>query len=224
MAVVGLTLAGRVESKTFTQVFHDHALRVTDIFDDLAEALTSSFQHKPQILLVRINSLHAVAQVEIHKLTEKCRALQVIVLYGFGQETIIQSMKCAGVIVRREPVSDADLADLINSMLLVDTGKNTGDPAFGTLIPSRKYNDETLARVARISTNVLCECSRHVAEIITQLASFEQYSHECLNKSSEDAHLHAHLSSVSGSARALFERALEMIAQHEGIELQDAAS
>ena len=224
MAVVGLTLAGRVESKTFTQVFHDHALRVTDIFDDLAEALTSSFQHKPQILLVRINSLHAVAQVEIHKLTEKCRALQVIVLYGFGQETIIQSMKRAGVIVRREPVSDADLADLINSMLLVDTGKNTGDPAFGTLIPSRKYNDETLARVARISTNVLCECSRHVAEIITQLASFEQYSHECLNKSSEDAHLHAHLSSVSGSARALFERALEMIAQHEGIELQDAAS
>ena len=224
MAVVGLTLAGRVESKTFTQVFHDHALRVTDIFDDLAEALTSSFQHKPQILLVRINSLHAVAQVEIHKLTEKCRALQVIVLYGFGQETIIQSMKRAGVIVRREPVSDADLADLINSVLLVDSGKTTGDAAFGALIPPRKYNDETLTRVARISTNVLCECPRHVAEIITQLASFEQYSHECLNKSSEDAHLHAHLSSVSGSARALFERALEMIAQHEGIELQDAAS
>ncbi|MEI7678323.1 MAG: MerR family transcriptional regulator [Betaproteobacteria bacterium] len=223
MAVVGLTLAGRVESKAFTQVFHDHALRVTDIFDDLAEALTSSFQHKPQILLLRINSLHAVAQVEIHKLTEKCRALQVIVLYGFGQETIIQSMKRAGVIVRREPVSDAELADLINSVLLVDTGKTTGDAAFGTLIPPRKFNDETLARVARISTNVLCECPRHVAEIITQLASFEQYSHECLNKSSEDAHLHAYLSSVSGSARALFERALEMIAQHEGIELQDAA-
>ena len=219
MAVVGLTLAGRVESKTFTQVFHYHALRVTDIFDDLAEALTSSFQHKPQILLVRINSLHAVAQVEIHKLTEKCRALQVIVLYGFGQETIIQSMKRAGVIVRREPVSDADLADLINSVLLVDTGKTTGDAAFGALIPPRKYNDETLTRVARISTNVLCECPRQVAEIITQLASFEQYSHDCLNKSSEDAHIHAYLSSVSGSARALFESALEMLAQHEGIDV-----
>jgi hypothetical protein len=53
------------------------------------------------------------------------------------------------------------------------------------------------------------------------LASFEQYSHECLSKSSEDAHLHAYLSSVSGSARALFERALEMVAQHEGIELKE---
>jgi hypothetical protein len=51
------------------------------------------------------------------------------------------------------------------------------------------------------------------------LASFEQYSHDCLNKSSEDAHIHAYLSSVSGSARALFESALEMVAQHEGIDL-----
>lgn len=224
MAVVGLTLAGRVESKAFAQVFHDHALRVTDIFDDLPEALASSFQHRPQILLVRINSLHAVAQVEIHKLTEKSRALQVIVLYGFGQETIIQSMKRAGVIVRREPVSDAELADLIHSVLLVDTGKTGGDTVSGTLIPPRKYCDGTLARVARISTNVLCECPRHVAEIIAQLASFEQYSHECLNKSSEDAHLHAYLSSVSGSARALFERALEMVARHEGIELEENPS
>ena len=49
----------------------------------------------------------------------------------------------------------------------------------------------------------------------------EQYSHECLNKSTEDAHLHAYLSSVSGSARALFESALEMVATHEGIALQE---
>ena len=73
--------------------------------------------------------------------------------------------------------------------------------------------------MAGISTNILCECPRHVAEIIAQLASFEQYSQECLNKSSEDAHLHAYLHSVSGSARALFEHALEKVAQHEGLDL-----
>ena len=32
-------------------------------------------------------------------------------------------------------------------------------------------------------------------------------------------HLHAHLHAISGSARALFERALEMVAQHENIPL-----
>ena len=67
---------------------------------------------------------------------------------------------------------------------------------------------------------MLCECPRHVAEIIAQLVSFEQYSQECLNKSSEDARLHAYLHSVSGSARALFEHALQMLAEHEGLTLQ----
>jgi MerR family transcriptional regulator, light-induced transcriptional regulator len=91
----------------------------------------------------------------------------------------------------------------------------------GSVIPPRKYSESTLNRVANISTNVLCECPRHVAELITQLANFEQYSHDCLNKSEKDAHLHAYLSSVSGSARALFESALEMVANHEGIPLND---
>jgi hypothetical protein len=78
--------------------------------------------------------------------------------------------------------------------------------------------------MAGISTNVLCECPRHVAEIIAQLVSFEQYSQECLNKSTEDARLHAYLHSVSGSARALFEHALQRVAEHEGLVLGSDAS
>lgn len=219
MAIVGLALAGRIESKKFTLSFNNHEIKVTDIFNDVSDALGASFQEPTQILLVKTNSLHAGMEVDIHKLAQNCQALQVIVLYNYGQQNIIESMKHAGMIVRREPISDSDLADLINSVLLVGTDqKNTG-LVVGALIPQRKYSDATLAKVAGISSNVLCECPRHVAEIIAQLASFEQYTHECLNKSSEDAHLHAYLSSVSGSARALFESALEMVAKHEGIEL-----
>ena len=219
MAIVGLALAGRIESKKFTLSFNNHEIKVTDIFNDVSDAVGASFQEPTQILLVKTNSLHAGMEVDIHKLAQNCQALQVIVLYNYGQQNIIESMKHSGMIVRREPISDSDLADLINSVLLVGTDqKNTG-LVVGALIPQRKYSDATLAKVASISSNVLCECPRHVAEIIAQLASFEQYTHECLNKSSEDAHLHAYLSSVSGSARALFESALEMVAKHEGIEL-----
>ena len=219
LAVVGLTLAGRIESKKFTLSFNNQAIRVTDIFNDLPDALGASFQQKPEILLVKVNSLHAGVQVEIHKLAQNCQALQTIVLYNFGQEKIIETLKLSGMLVRREPIPDSELADLINSVLLVDTKQSTSNLTAGTVIPQRKYSDKTLMRVAGISTNVLCECPRHVAEIISQLISFEQYSHDCLNKSSEDAHLHAYLSSVSGSARALFESALEVIAKHEGIDL-----
>ena len=219
MAVVGLTLASRIESKKFTLGFQHHAIQVTDIYNTLSQALESTGQHKPQILLIQCNSLHAGIQVDIHRLAELHGAMQVIVLYSFGQEPIIAAMKRCGMIVRRDPISDADLADLVNSVLLIDPAQSAAGLNPGTLIPQRKFNDLTLMRVSGISTNVLCECPRHVAEIIAQLANFEQYSHDCLNKSSEDAHIHAYLSSVSGSARALFESALEMVAKHEGIDL-----
>jgi len=222
LAVVGVTLAGRIESKKFTLSFNNNAIRVTDIFNDLADALGSEFQQNPEILIVKVNSLHAGVQVDIHKLAQNCQALQVIVLYNFGQEKVIEFLKLSGMLVRREPIPDTELADLINSVLLIDTKQNTSVLTAGTVIPQRKYSDKTLTRVAGISTNVLCECPRHVAEIISQLISFEQYSHDCLNKSSEDAHLHAYLSSVSGSARALFESALEVIAKHEGIDLRES--
>jgi hypothetical protein len=45
-----------------------------------------------------------------------------------------------------------------------------------------------------------------------------------LNRNEEDAHLHAYLRSISGSARSLFENALEKIAAHEGIDLRENAA
>ena len=221
IAVIGLPLAAKIESKKFTFNFNNQVIRITDIFSTLQQALEAKFQKNPQILLIHTNSLHAGVQVDIHRLAQINNALQIIVLYNYGQEPIIESMKHCGMIVRREPISDSDLADLINSVLLINNESSPWNLTTGMLIPPRKYDDIELMRVASISTDVLCECPKHVSEIITQLASFEQYSHECLNKSTEDAHLHAYLSSVSGSARALFESALEMVAKHEGIQLKD---
>ena len=222
IAVIGLPLAAKIESKKFTFSFNNQAIRITDIFSTVQQALTAKFQKNPQILLIHTNSLHAGVQVDIHRLAQINNALQVIVLYNYGQEPIIESMKRCGMMVRREPISDSDLAELIKSVLMVNTESSANILSAGLLIPPRKYDDIELMRVANISTNVLCECPKHVSEIITQLASFEKYSHECLNNSTEDAHLHAYLSSVSGSARALFESALEMVAKHEGIKLREA--
>ena len=222
IAVIGLPLAAKIETKKFTFSFNNQAIRITDIFSTVQQALAAKFQKNPQILLIQTNSLHSGVQVDIHRLAQLNNALQVIVLYNYGQEPIIESMKRCGMIVRREPISDSDLAELIKSVLLISNESSANSLSTGMLIPPRKYDDIELMRVANISTNVLCECPKHVSEIITQLASFEQYSHECLNNSTEDAHLHAYLSSVSGSARALFESALEMVAKHEGIKLREA--
>lgn len=219
LAVVGAGMAGRVESKKFTSHFLSSTIRVTDRFKDLAQAGAAQFHGKPQILLVKVNALHDTIGTEIQALARKQGVLQTVVVYAFAKESVVEAMRVLGVLVRREPVSDYELSDLISSVLVVDAVKSIGAGHSDPVIPARKYSDETLSHVASISTNMLCECPRHVAELIAQLAGFEQYSQECLNKSDEDAHLHAYLHAISGSARALFERALEMVAEHEKIPL-----
>ena len=219
LAVIGAGIADRIGSKKFTRQLQGATLRVTDRFTDLAQACAADFQEKPQILLVRVNTLHDSIRSAIQALVLKQGVVHTVVVYSFAQESVVAAMRAAGILVRREPVSDYELSDLISTALLVDTAKSLGRVHADALIPPRKYSDETLSRVAGISSNMLCECPRHVAELLAQLASFEQYSQECLNKNEEDAHLHAYLHAISGSARALFERGLEMVARHENIAL-----
>lgn len=228
MAVVGLGLAGRIASHKFTLKFSGQALQVSDVFMDLAEARTATLSGRPEVLLIKVNTLHASTRDEIQALASQHGIGQTLVLYNYGPEVVAEALKRAGMTLRREPLSDYELADFVSSALLVDAAQSTGHgrqtisglvPA--AVIPPRQYSDAVLTRVAGISSDVLCECPRHVAELITQLASFEQYSQECVNKHTDDAHLHDYLRAVSGSARALFERALERVATYEGISLKD---
>jgi DNA-binding transcriptional MerR regulator len=222
LAIVGLGMANRIESKKFTLGFRQVSIKVTDVLADLETAKTAQLSKQSQVLLVKVSTLQPTVHATLQALIQKHKFAQTIVIYNFAPESVVQAMKFSGLMVRREPISDSELAELLQSVLFVDSARAQEFGTSGTVISSRKYSDETLARVAGISTNVLCECPRHVAELIAQLASFEEYCQECLNRNADDAHLHAYLRSISGSARSLFENALEKIAQHEGIDLREA--
>jgi DNA-binding transcriptional MerR regulator len=221
LAVVGLSMANRIESVKFASGLQQNRIKVTDALMDLATATSASLSEQSKVLLIKVNTLQTEVHTNIQTLIQKHKFAQTIVIYNFAPEAVVQAMKFSGLIVRREPISDSELFELIQSVLFVDQARAQEFGTTGSVISSRKYSDETLTRVAGISTNVLCECPRHVAELISQLSSFEEYSQECLNKNAKDAHLHAYLRSISGSARTLFENALEKIAQHEGIDLQE---
>ncbi|MGV0958480.1 MAG: MerR family transcriptional regulator [Limnohabitans sp.] len=223
LAVVGLSLANRIESRKFASGLQQHKIKVTDVLTDLVSATQAVFADKPQVLLIKISSLQPHVHSAIQALNLRHKFAQTIVIYNFAPEAVVQAMKFSGVILRREPISDSELAELLLSVLFVDHARAQEFGAISAVIPGRKYSETTLSRVAGISTHILCECPRHVVELISQLASFEEYSQECLNQNADDAHLHAYLRSISGSARALFENALEKIAQHAGFELKEDA-
>ncbi len=99
--VVGLALAARLASEKFKSIFAANSLQVTDIFPDLETAQAALLPGQPQFLLLSVNSLHILAQVDLRRLIDRCKLPQTIVLYRFGQEQVIESMKRSGVVVRR---------------------------------------------------------------------------------------------------------------------------
>lgn len=221
LAVVGMHLANRLASASLAQSLQLHRIQVSAVWPDLAAATSDAQPGSAQVLLIKVNSLTPPVHAAIQTLVRKHHFAQTIVLYHFAAETVVKAMKLSGWMVRREPISDAEVAELLQSVLFVDPARAQEFGIDSAVIRPRQFSEATLSRVAGISSNVLCECPRHVAELISQLASFEEYSQECLNSTAQDAHLHAYLTSISGSARALFENALIKIAAHEGIDLRD---
>ena len=68
---------------------------------------------------------------------------------------------------------------------------------------------------------VACECPHHLADLVSALRAFEDYSADCESRNEADAALHHYLWRCAAQARAVFEDAIEHVAQAEGIALYD---
>ncbi len=219
--VIDHALALRLQGEAWQTRWHGDAPEVRQVFVNLQAAVDAPppvAADAPALLLARLNALHPRSHEQLLEVVDRLRPGRVIVLYNFGAEALVESLRAAGIQVRREPVLDAELAELVRSEVVVEASVAAGGASAGGLIPRRRYSDAQLARVAASPSRVLCECPRHIAELVQQLASFEAYSGECLADSAEDARLHAYLRSVAGSSRALFEHALDLAVRHAGLE------
>nr|MCU0924252.1 MerR family transcriptional regulator [Burkholderiaceae bacterium] len=174
------------------------------------------------VLLVQLNSLQPLAASRVRALAQRLQAKAVVVLYAFGAEAVADALRAAGAAVRREPATGRELAALLGAT----PASTLAAPAAAPLPPvePRRFSDEALAALAELPSSVACECPRHMAEIVMQLAGFERYSAECLSRSPADAALHRHLGEVAGAARTLFERAVERLVAEEGLVLSPSGA
>lgn len=157
------------------------------------------------------------------------RARHTVVVHRFAGAAARRAFEDEGARVQREPLDDEALgAWLATQEARPDARREeTHDPPpppdvrvpAADAVPPRRFDDATLTAIAALPSSVACECPRHVAELLMQLAGFEAYSAACASRGPADAALHAHLHQVAGQARALFESALERVAHHEGLPL-----
>lgn len=216
VVVVGSALAARITSGKWQHLLAGDVLDVRGIFPSLDDALLALPGAGPQadVLLARISALQPGAQAQLESTMAALGVRHAVVLYNFAAEPVVAALRGRGLLLRREPVDDGELAQLLRSITWADAPAQPAAQAPRAAIPPRRYSDEELARIATSPQHMLCECPRHIADIIGQLASFEDYSAHCLNQGEEDAQVHAYLRSVSGSARALFEEALDRVQAH----------
>ncbi len=194
------------------------------VHDDLDQAESAPApENRVDLLLVRLASLQPHAVDRVLALGAALRAGAIFVVYGFGTEASAGSLREAGVTVRREPLAGRELAQWVRDAREAPSpSPRTGEA--GWQVAPRRFDDEALTRLAEMPSPVTCECLRHMAEIVAQLAGFERYSQECTSTGPADAALHRHLSRTAGTARTMFEQALQLVMEDAGLEVRDESA
>jgi hypothetical protein len=146
--------------------------------------------------------------------------INALVVYKFATRASIEQLERAGIICLKGLVTASEVHRACRALPngSVDTAQATPSPAFLVNKP-RRFDNAQLARVATLSGTIACECPNHLAELIINLAAFEQYSSECANRNVEDAQLHAQLNQSAGMARGILEDSLARLIEIEGIQI-----
>ena len=229
VAVVGSGAGYRLQ-RPAVQMRLERAVQVTAAFKRLADVRRGASSARHDALIVFVDGLQASLLPEILAASRALRTRRTAVVHSFAAASVAHAFVAAGVSLLREPADDARLADWLVAIasaradggsaatVVVNTPPDALPLSMASPLP-RRYADATLADFAGLSTTIACECPRHLAEIVMRLSHFEAYSGRCQRLDAADAELHAYLGQVSGTARSLFESALERVAIHEGLVL-----
>ena len=146
--------------------------------------------------------------------------INALVVYKFATRASIEQLERAGIICLKGLVTASEVHRACRS--LPNGGADTTQvvsPLAAIRNQPRRFDNAQLARVATLSGTIACECPNHLAELIINLAAFEQYSSECANRNVEDAQLHAQLNQSAGMARGILEDSLARLIEIEGIQI-----
>jgi MerR family transcriptional regulator, light-induced transcriptional regulator len=234
LVVVGRALSLRLQRPAVAQSLLGVA-QVLRVWDSMESALQDQsvltadllIWHAPELQPAMLEQL----ALQVRQLQQAMQVSHAAIIYRFAASRLQQALRDTQILAIREPADDEALVSW-----LLATQNAIGAPrpqapatqrkAVGALQPyaPRRFDDAALTLVAGLSPSLACECPTHLAQLLMQLASFEQYSAGCVNQSPQDAELHAYLQHTAGTARAMFEAALERVAIHEGLSLPGRAA
>lgn len=233
LVVVGPALANRLK-RLIDRQRGRLSVRWVGVFDSLADAAlaaSSASELGVDLLLWQSAGLQPDAGHQLRLAQEAWQASATAVVYRYSSAAGRAALSSTGVALLQESADEGLLSEWFmglgrKAMAPTRQSREVFDPrqlsAQGVAEPEAsppRFTDEALSEFAALSSTVACECPSHLAQLLLQISNFETYSGDCANRSVADAQLHAYLQQVAGSARKLFETALEKVAQAEGLPL-----
>jgi DNA-binding transcriptional MerR regulator len=215
--VLGSALAERIKDSEA----HAKELDLVGSFADEDEIALGSAALAPEVLIIELATIHNDTLGKVRRLLAASGARQAVVIYGFGSRQALDDLAAAGVVCLRAPADLSEVASACRNAVQAPLVTARAASELGAIdaIPPRKFTPEQLAHFAKLVPTIACECPHHLVDLINSLTAFETYSLECQNRTTEDAEIHAFLHQIAGHSRAMFERALERVAEFEGIPL-----
>jgi DNA-binding transcriptional MerR regulator len=168
------------------------------------------------VLIIEMSELDDGVLPRVAAARERVEVGAVVVLYRFCPSATIRALRAQGCLVARVPADLSELAVLCRSAL---SGQRLPLPEPEAPVLPRRFDEDTLVTIANASDRLVCECPRHLSDLLMMIGSFERYSLQCASRNPDDAELHALLGRASGQARVLLEDAMERLAIAEGLPL-----
>ena len=135
---------------------------------------------------------------------------RLILVFRHAPRRYTQQLEHAGVTCVQTPVTDTTLTSTLS---LSTTPQDTPLPA--------RFGKQELARIAAMTPGIECECPNHIAQLLMDISSFEQYSQQCVDTDPKEQALHRKLALISAQARTLFEEALVAVTTADGITIKE---
>ncbi len=185
--------------------------------DELAATATTV---RAEVLVLESSTVNDESLTIIRRQLTQSRCAGAVVVFSFGTRAAVTQLENAGILCMKAPVTAAEvhraclsLQPALPTSLPLPVANATNLPVAGP----RRFDAQQLAQLASISDTIACECPNHLAELVSSLTAFEQYSSECISRDAKDAALHAELYRCTGLARSLLEDCLTRVIEMEGI-------
>ena len=175
------------------------------------------------VMVLECASLSRASVTRIKSLHDDALAKRIIVIYQFGNTQWLEDLEAAGIAAMAFPPDAGKLAFAI-ARNIAESEISLGESDLGELMTAkpRQFGAVELAAAASLESTLDCECPKHIAQLITALIAFEEYSASCSVDNWHEAAVHSCIYTYAGQARHLMEKALRTVLEERGEEFRAA--